>query len=147
MPVISRDEIFALRVEFTHHKFPSTKVLQLHKRFEKPESALITQVRTGKIGLPAFLYSPELVNNSQCECGYRSQTVRHIVSECRRFTRLRKETWRDVQRKEPFGVVEWRENVNPPLAHKESSIFFEENRAPKVVPRHSGGITMIDSNA
>ncbi len=35
---------------------PSTKVLQLHKRIKKPESALITQMRTGKIGLLGFLY-------------------------------------------------------------------------------------------
>ena len=40
---------------------PSTKVLQLHKRVKKPESALITHMRTGKIGLCAFLYSRKLV--------------------------------------------------------------------------------------
>ncbi len=75
---------------------PSTKVLQLHKKITRPESALITQMRTGKIGLRAFLYGRKLVNNSQCECSHRSQTVRHILSECRKLTRLRRETWREM---------------------------------------------------
>lgn len=128
MPVISRDEIFALRVEFTRQKFPSTKFLQLQKRVKKPESALIAQMRTGKVGLRAFLYSPKLVNNSQSEseCGYRSQTVRHILSECRRFTRLRKETWRDVQRKEPFGVVESRKMLTHPSYAKKAAYFMRK---------------------
>ncbi len=64
---------------------PSTNVLQLHKRVNKSESALIIQMRTGKMGLRTFLYSQKLVNNSQCEGGYRSQTVRGC-----KFTRLRK---------------------------------------------------------
>ena len=43
---------------------PSTKVLQLHKRIKKPESALITQMKTGKIDPRPLLYSQKLVDNS-----------------------------------------------------------------------------------
>ena len=64
---------------------PSTKFLQLHKGIIEPESALIAQMRTGKIGLRAFLYDRKLVNNSRCECGHRSRTVRHVLSECRKI--------------------------------------------------------------
>ncbi len=103
---------------------PSTKVLQPHKRIKKPKIALITQMRTGKIGLRAFLYGRKLVNNSQCECGHRSQTVRHILSECRKLTRLRRETWRDEKRKEPFGVVEWRKMLTHPSYAKKAAYFM-----------------------
>ena len=85
---------------------PGTKILQLHKGIKKPVTALITQMRTGKIGLRAFLFARKLANNSKCECGHRFQTVRHVLLDCRKFTRLKRETWRDVQWKEPFGVVE-----------------------------------------
>ncbi len=105
---------------------PSTKVLQLHKRVKKLESALITQMRTGKIGLRPFLYSRKLVNNSQCECGYRSQTVRHILSECRKFTHLRKEIWRDVPRKETFGVDEWRKMLTHPSYANKAAYFIRK---------------------
>ena len=94
-----------------------TKVLQLHKGIRKPVTALITQMRTGKIGQCPFLSARKLADNSKCEYGHRSQTVRHVLSDCRKFTRLRTVTWRDVQRKEPFGVVEWRRMLTHPLAY------------------------------
>ena len=105
---------------------PGTKVLQLHKRIKKPVTALITQMRTGKIGLRAFLFARKLADNSKCECGHRSQTVRHVLSDCRKFTRLRRETWRDVQRKEPFGVVEWRRTLTHPSYAKKAAYFMRK---------------------
>lgn len=45
---------------------PGTKALQLHKGIKKAESALITQMRTGKIGRCAFLFARKLANNSKC---------------------------------------------------------------------------------
>ncbi len=65
-----------------------------------------------------------MVNNSQCECGHRSQTVRHILSECHKLTRLRRETWRDEQRKEPFGAVEWRKMLTHPSYAKKAAYFM-----------------------
>lgn len=73
---------------------PSTKALQLHRGVKKPVTALITQMRTGKIGLRAFLVARKLANSSKCECCHRSQTVQHVLLDCRKFTRLR----RDVER-------------------------------------------------
>lgn len=91
------------------YKLPATRFLQLtlHKGIKKPESSLIAQLRTGKIGLRAFLNGRQLVNNSRYECGHKFQTLRHVLLKCRKFTRLRRETWRDEQRKESFRVVAW----------------------------------------
>ena len=36
---------------------PTKQVLKLHKDLHKAESALLTQVRTGRIGLAQFLYN------------------------------------------------------------------------------------------
>ena len=105
---------------------PGTKVLQLHKEIKKPVTALIKQMRTGKIDLRAFLFASKLANNSKCECGHRSQTVRHVLSDCHKFTRLRRETWRDVQRKEPFGVVECRRMLTHPSYAKKAAYFMRK---------------------
>ncbi len=35
--------------------------------------------------------------------------------------------------------------TDPPFVREESGIFYEENGAPKAVPRLSGGRTMTDS--
>ena len=105
---------------------PGTKVLQLHKRIKKPKTALIIQMKTGKIGLHAFLFGHKLANNSKCECGHRSQTVQHVLYKCRKITRLRRETWRDVQRKEPFEFVEWRKMLTHPSYSKKAAYFIRK---------------------
>ena len=62
---------------------------------------------------------------------------------------LRKETWRDEQRKEPHLELLSRGKCKPTPCKqkiKENGIVYEENRAFKAaVPRHCGGITMKDN--
>ena len=56
---------------------------ETHAGFSKPMTALVTQIRTEKIGLNGFLtdrkvpgYSPE------CLCGWSRQTAKHIILNC-----------------------------------------------------------------
>ena len=93
---------------------PDQKSVKIHAKLKKPQSSLLVQMRTGKIGLRSFLYSRKIVESEQCECGHTSQTVRHILMERRKFSRLRQEIWKEEQRKEPFGVVEWRKMLTHP---------------------------------
>ncbi len=81
-------------------------------------------MRIGKIGLRAFLFARKLADNSECDCGHRSQTVKHILSDCRKFVRLRREMWTNVQRKEPFGVVEWKKMLIHPSYAKKAAYFI-----------------------
>lgn len=60
------------------------------------------------------------------ESGHRLQTVRHVLLECRKFTRLRKETWREEQGEETFDVVEWREILTHPLKAKKAAYFMRK---------------------
>ena len=70
---------------------------QLHVTLSKATSALITQIRTEKIGLNAFLtqqHVPGYIAN--CSCGWERQTAKHILLYCPSFTRGREELFRDA---------------------------------------------------
>jgi len=65
--------------------------LQLHDQRSKRHSAILTQLRTEKIGLkdPLFkLKVPEIID-PECECGEGNQTVQHILLCCRKHRNAR----------------------------------------------------------
>ncbi len=57
---------------------------QLHKSMPKAESTLATHIRTERIGLKAYLHLNKVPghDNSACECGHISQTVKHVLIHC-----------------------------------------------------------------
>ena len=59
--------------------------LTKHNGLQKYESSLLIQVRTGKIGLRAFLHSRRVpgVTSPGCECGAGRETALHLILECR----------------------------------------------------------------
>lgn len=70
---------------------PTKKVLQLHERLSKRESALLVQLRTEKIGLNNFLFNQHVptVTSPRCSCGERRQTVAHVLLRCSKYKDLR----------------------------------------------------------
>ena len=69
------------------------KYMLLHRGRHKPHSALLTQLRTGKIGFNLFLKERRVpgVALEIYPCGYGDMTVRHVLLVC--------PTWRDLQRR------------------------------------------------
>src|ERR1700694_1495367 len=63
---------------------PTKQVLRLHEGLRKAESALLTQARTGKIGLAKFLYSRHVpgVLTATCQCQAGQETPRHMALFC-----------------------------------------------------------------
>jgi hypothetical protein len=60
------------------------KALDKHQGLQKHESSLLVQIRTGKIGLKAFLFARKVptVVSPYCECGTGHETAAHIILEC-----------------------------------------------------------------
>ena len=46
---------------------PDRKGLKIHTKLKKPQSSLLVQMRTGKIGLRSVLYSRKIVEDERCE--------------------------------------------------------------------------------
>jgi hypothetical protein len=64
-------------------EFTRAKALDKHKGLIKVESSILTQVRTGKIGLAAFLFQRGApVATPRCRCGMGEETPAHLVLKC-----------------------------------------------------------------
>ena len=64
---------------------------RLHAGLSKAQSSILTQVRTGKIGLAAFLCKRRVPGfpTPACSCGAQWETARHVVVACPRLLRAR----------------------------------------------------------
>lgn len=57
------------------------KIRQLHSELTKPQSTLLTQLRTEHIGLEDFLSRRKVLGHPSpaCPCGWHKQTPKHIL--------------------------------------------------------------------
>jgi len=60
---------------------------------KKHESALLTQLRTGKVGFNAFLHSMRVpdVRGPECDCQEGDMTVEHVLLKCPQWSTERAE--------------------------------------------------------
>lgn len=79
------------RVTFSLEQKPNRQVLDKHTGLRRYMSSLITQLRTGKIGLAHYLHAIGRADSPRCPCDQGIQTVRHVLTECQRTRDLREE--------------------------------------------------------
>jgi hypothetical protein len=89
---------------------PSRATRRLHSGREKAYSAVLTQLRTGKIGFNAFLHERKVptVLSPRCPCGTGVMTVQHILLACPDWKDLRSEYIR------PLGTTDLSSILNSP---------------------------------
>ena len=95
---------------------PSRSIQILHKSVKRSKSSLITQMRTGKTGLKAFLYSRRVsgLKDEQCECGSRKETVRHTLIESKLFHKRRRGWWKKERAESPTGAISYTDMLTMP---------------------------------
>src|SRR6266480_6985275 len=61
---------------------PGRAAVKQHAALHKAESAVITQIRTGRIGLAAFLNMVRVpgVESPACQCGWARETAAHVIA-------------------------------------------------------------------
>ena len=66
-------------------------VLRLHTGLPNAHTSILTQIRTGKIGLAAFLHKCRVPGfpSLACPCGWQWETAKHVILDCPRFSRER----------------------------------------------------------
>ena len=78
---------------------PQYKALARHQGLRKHESSLLTQVRTGKVGLRAFLFERKVpsIATPLCRYGEAQETAVHLVLDCSEL-----EHYREALRQQQF---------------------------------------------
>jgi hypothetical protein len=80
------------RISYRYTLASGIKVLGFYQEATKRLSSIIIQMRTGKIGLNAYLYSRKVlgIDSPNCTCGFRLQTIEHVFLDCRKYQDLRR---------------------------------------------------------
>ena len=76
---------------------PTRGIMKLHTKLARPFSSVLTQMRTGHIGLRYFLHGRGVpdVEDGVCQCQQGKQTVAHILLSCPSFKRERNALWKE----------------------------------------------------
>lgn len=109
---------------------PSKHVLNLHRGINKAHSRLIVQMRTAKIGVRHLSHTSKVpgITDGKYECRMENQTVRHVTTQCRKHSQLRRDTWKTLEKREPCGPIEWTKMLNHPLYAQKAAIFMRNTR-------------------
>ena len=73
-------------------KMPYRATLRLRAGLSKAQSSILTQIRTGKVGLAAFLCKRQVPGfpTPACSCGAQWETAKHVILDCPRLQRVRR---------------------------------------------------------
>jgi len=81
--------------------------IRLHKGWTRPQSTMATLIRTEHIGPGAYLTKRRVPGATpECPCGYRAQTVKHILIFCYKRQQARERLFREA------GTSNWKDLVN-----------------------------------
>jgi hypothetical protein len=68
---------------------------RIHKGWSRPQSTMATLIRTEHIGLRAYLARQGVPDiTPECTCGYRAQTLKHVMIFCPERQGLRQQLFR-----------------------------------------------------
>ena len=87
------------RVLFKITSKSNTTILRLHEKLSKKLNVIAIQFRTIKIDLQTFLFNRKRIENLICSYMCNKQTIKHVLFECKRLKRFRRNLWTNEIRK------------------------------------------------
>jgi hypothetical protein len=95
-------------------------------------SALVTQIRTEKIGLNAFLTTMKVPGyTAACDCGWGRQTAKHIILHCPQHQTQRNKLFQDA------GTRDYQKMLVTPQGAKAAATFLQ---ATNLLPQFQLGL-------
>jgi exonuclease III len=111
----------------THDYYP-----KIHIGISKATTSLITQIRTEKIGLNAFLTDRRVPNQTpECSCGNMRQTAKHILMYCPEYTESRESLYKAA------GTRDYSEILATPRGAKAAANWLQRTN---LLPQFSQGL-------
>ena len=98
-------------------KWPGYKrTLKAHQTLRKHESSILVQLRTGKIGMRAFLFQRRVpgTNTPLCVCGRGPETPSHLVTNCPQAENERRNLAQEMQIPLPSSARDFRTLAQDP---------------------------------
>ena len=85
----------------------SKQIIRIYRGLQREASSVLTQIRTEKVGLRAYLFDRYVpgIDDARCECGSRRQTARYILEECRYYRVARERYWSKELADKRVGVL------------------------------------------
>jgi hypothetical protein len=65
---------------------PGEHTRTLYNTLKRKEASVLAQLRTGMARLNRFLHRIGAVESEQCECGQATETIKHFLFRCARWT-------------------------------------------------------------
>ena len=95
-------------------QLPQKQHLKIHEKLKRSESSLLTQIRTGKIGLAGFLHRRKVPGYASpgCQCGAEYQDVEHLL-QCEIYTSGRERLFREAGTNNLQEMVEETNKAKP----------------------------------
>lgn len=107
---------------------PSRAVLKLHSELPKCLSSLLIQMRTGKIGLRKYLHGRKVpdISTPTCQCGQAPQSMTHVLAHCRKYSQIRRETWKEEEKNHAWRSIPVKEMLSSPRYAKKAATFMKK---------------------
>lgn len=85
-------------------------------------------MKTGKIGLRKFLYERNIrdIEDTEYASGKGEETVRHVLTEYSKFSKLRKIMWAVEVKKARYNWIDFRSILTVPALSKKEAEFMQK---------------------
>ncbi len=83
---------------------------------------------TGKIGLRKYLHGRKVpeITTPTCQCGQTPQSVTYVLANCRKYSQIRRGTWKKEEKNNAWRSIPVKKNHSSPRYAKKAAMFMKK---------------------